>query len=148
MAKVTIVKVGHALIAGERGEKGGKPSKDSIWGIAQVDNVLLSFSGRRNAVVLKYKTHPKADADKLQELFALKLEGKDVKGIPYTEIAGEAAIEALIPNLVERIGKGYYASTFAGKVDTRKTKAGAKKAKAAKKAVDAVAETATETAAV
>jgi len=130
MAKVTILKVGHALVAGERGAKeGGAPSKDSIWGIAQVDNVLLTFSGRRNATTLKFKTRLKGDLEKTLALFDQKLAGTDVKGIKYTDIQGVVVQEMLIPGLAERVGKGYYQATFSKKLDTRSTKAKAKVAK-------------------
>jgi hypothetical protein len=121
MANVQILKVGHALVQGERGEKGGKPSKDSIWGVMVVNDRLLTFSGRRNAVTLKFKTHRKADMENVLALYAQKLEGKDVKGTQYVDIAGEAAQELLVPGLMERLNKGYLTAKRDGKLDTRST---------------------------
>jgi hypothetical protein len=120
MAKVEILKVGHALVQGERGEKGGKPSKDSIWGVALVSGILVTFSGRRNAVTLKFKTRPMAAKDEVLGLFEQKLTGADVKGIKYDDVTAEAQ-EALIPGLVERVGKGYHAAKQGGKLDKRST---------------------------
>jgi hypothetical protein len=134
MAQVEIIKVGHALVEGDRGARGGKPSKDSIWGIANVSGVLLTFSGRRGAQVLKYKTRPKAELDTVLALFDEKLAGKDVKGIQYTEIVGTDAQEALVPGLAAQIGKGYHAAKAAGKLNTNAT---AKKPAKAEKVVKA-----------
>jgi hypothetical protein len=72
-------------------------------------------------VVLKFKTRAKADQEALLALYAQKLEGKDVKGICYTDIVGEATQELLIPGLAERVGKGYHAAKQAGKLDKRST---------------------------
>jgi hypothetical protein len=126
MANVNVLKIGHALVAGERGDKGGKPSKDSIWGVAMINDRVLSFSGRRNAAVLRFKTHRKADLEALMALYALKLEGKDVKGIQYTDIVGDAMQETLVPGLVERISKGYNKAKRDGKLDIRSTTPAAK----------------------
>jgi len=125
MAKVTILGLGHALIAGSRGDRGGKPSKDSVWGFAQVDNVLLSFGGRRGGV-LRYKTFKKTEMDKLEAQWLVKQAGSD-KGFAYVAIEGDVARDTLIPNLGEVIGKGYYKSAFLGKLNTRNTKGGAPK---------------------
>jgi hypothetical protein len=136
MANVQILKVGHALVQGERGEKGGKPSKDSIWGVAMIYDRLVTFSGRRNAVVFKFKTHRKADMENVLALYAQKLEGKDVKGTQYVDIGGDAAQELLVPGLVERVREGFNKAKKAGKIDTRSTVI-------AKKAVTVETETAT-----
>lgn len=121
MAKIEILKVGHALVEGVRGEKGGKPSKDSIWGVAMVYDRLVTFSGRRNAVTFKFKTHRKADLEKVMGLYAQKLEGTDVKGTKYTDVAGVVVQEMLIPNLAERIVQGFNKAKKLGKLDTRST---------------------------
>jgi hypothetical protein len=56
MAKIEILAVAHALIAGARGEAGGAPSKDSVVGVALVQGNLVTFGGRRGGV-LRYFTH-------------------------------------------------------------------------------------------
>jgi hypothetical protein len=126
MAKVEIIKLGHALIEGERGEKGGKPSKDSVWGIAYVGNALVKFYGRRGGK-LRFKTEKKAALDEALALFEEKLAGKDVKGIKYVDVSSAKGIKETCPSIVEDVSKGYYAAVREGKVNTRSTK-GARKA--------------------
>lgn len=125
MAKVEILKVGHALVAGVRGDKGGAPSKDSIWGLAFVGGVLVKFFGRRGGV-MRFKTEKKANLPEALTMFEDKLAGKGME-YSYTEVTGKA-LDELVPNLAETIGKGYYAAQKAGKINNRAT---AKPAKAA-----------------
>ena len=73
-ANVQILKVGHAMFLGARGEAGGAPSKDSIVGVALINNSLVTFGGRRNGK-LKFYTHPKAEMDAVMAKFDKKLTG-------------------------------------------------------------------------
>jgi hypothetical protein len=125
MAKVEILKVGHALVAGVRGDKGGAPSKDSVWGLAFVGSTLVKFFGRRGGV-LRFKTEKKANLPEALAMFEDKLAGKGLE-YNYSEVAPKN-FESLVPNLNEVVGKGYYAAVKAGKLNNRAT---AKVAKAA-----------------
>jgi hypothetical protein len=123
MKNVQILAVAHALIAGARGENGGAPSKDSVFGIATVQGNLCSFGGRRGGV-LRFKTYKKTDIDAVLKKFEGKLTGnpfgKNVEGV-YAVVEG-AALETLIPNTAETIGKGYYKAMAGGKLNTNSTK--------------------------
>jgi hypothetical protein len=133
MKNVQILKVAHALIAGARGEAGGAPSKDSVFGVALVQGNVMTFGGRRGGV-LRFKTEKKVNLDAVLSKFQGKLSGnpfgKNVVGC-YTEITDAAALEALIPNTAEVIGKGYYKAMAHGKLNTNSTKKVAKAAKVA-----------------
>jgi hypothetical protein len=119
MAKVEILKVGHALVAGTRGDKGGAPSKDSIWGLAFVGGgTLVKFFGRRGGV-LRFKTEKKANLPDALAMFEDKLAGKGMD-YNYTEVSGKA-LDELVPNLAETVSKGYYAAAKAGKLNNRAT---------------------------
>jgi hypothetical protein len=125
MAQVEIIRLGHALVDGERGEKGGKPSKDSVWGLAYIGagkgQRLVKFYGRRGGK-LRFKTEKRTELDAALELFALKLEGKDVKGIQYVDITSAKAIKQTCPTIMEDVAKGFAAAQKEGKVNTRSTK--------------------------
>lgn len=110
MAKIEILAVAHALIAGARGEAGGAPSKDSVVGVALVQGNLVTFGGRRGGV-LRYFTHKKAELASVMTKFERKLTGNpfgaQVAGC-YAQVTDAAALEALIPNIEETVCKGYY----------------------------------------
>lgn len=118
MAKVEILKVGHALVAGVRGEKGGAPSKDSIWGLAFVGSTLVKFFGRRGGV-MRFKTEKKANLPDALAMFEDKLAGKGMD-YSYSEVAPKN-FESLIPDLANTVSKGYYAAVKAGKLNNRAT---------------------------
>ena len=132
MKNVQILAVAHALIAGARGENGGAPSKDSVFGVATVQGNLCSFGGRRGGV-LRFKTYKKTDIDAVLKKFEGKLTGnpfgKNVEGV-YAVVEG-AALETLIPNTAETIGRGYYKAMAGGKLNTNSTKKKAKVVEAA-----------------
>ena len=116
-----IISLAHAFVLGARGEAGGAPSKDSIWGIAQVGNTLVSFSGRRGAETLRYMTHKQVEMEALKQKFADKLAGKNI-WYSYADKTG--SVDQLIPGLAEQIGSGYYKAVAARKINnTRKTQA-------------------------
>lgn len=118
MAKVEILKVGHALVAGVRGDKGGAPSKDSIWGLAFVGTTLVKFFGRRGGV-MRFKTEKKANLPEALAMFEDKLAGKGMD-YNYTEVRGKN-LDELVPDLANTVGKGYYASVKAGTLNNRAT---------------------------
>ncbi len=125
MAKVEILKVGHALVPGVRGEKGGAPSKDSIWGIAFIDDVkhpgakrLVKFFGRRNGS-LRFKTEKNTSMNEVLALFEAKKVGKEYS---YVEL-DDAKREELCPGLVERVAEHFDRARKAGKLNQRSTKA-------------------------
>ena len=123
MKNVQILKVAHALIAGARGVAGGAPSKDSVFGVALVNGNVTTFGGRRGGV-LRFKTEKKVNLEGALAKFASKLTGnpfgKQVIGC-YTEVIDAAALETLIPNTAEVIGKGYYTAMGTGKLNNRAT---------------------------
>lgn len=129
MANVQILAVGRALVQGSRGTRGGAPSKDSLWGVAQVDNALVKFFGRTGGV-LRFKTEPLAAKDAALAMFQVKLtkpfKSTEGEAVVYTDVTKSA--ESLIPNINEVVGKGFYKARSAGKVNTRST-AAAKKAR-------------------
>ncbi len=118
MAQVEILKVGHALVAGVRGEKGGAPSKDSIWGLAFVAGTLVKFFGRRGGA-LRFKTEKKASLPDALAMFEDKLAGKGME-YSYTEVSPKN-LDDLVPDLSTAISKGYSAAAKAGKVNKRAT---------------------------
>ena len=129
MKNVQILAVAHALIAGARGENGGAPSKDSVFGIATVQGNLCSFGGRRGGV-LRFKTYKKTDRDAVMAKFESKLSGNpfgaNMVGC-YEKLTG-AALEVMFPDVEVVIGKGYYKAMGTGKLNTRSTKKVAKAA--------------------
>ena len=110
-AKIEILKVGHALVEGERGEKGGAPSKDSVFGVAEImmfgKPQLVTFGGRRGGMQ-KFKAYPAAE----KEAQLARFEQKTVKaagGFAYTELAvdSDAYVEVLGANFAETLHKMY-----------------------------------------
>lgn len=110
-AKIAILKVGHALVAGERGEKGGAPSKDSVFGVAEImmfgKPQLVTFGGRRGGMQ-KFKAYPAAEKD----LQLARYEQKTVKaagGFAYTDLVvdSDAYVEVLGANFAETLHKMY-----------------------------------------
>jgi hypothetical protein len=135
MAKVEIIKLGHAHHKGERGEKeGGAPSKDSVWGIAFVGGSLVTFGGRKGGK-LRFKARRKADLPAVIDQF----NNEKITGYPfgknldcrYTEI-DPAKCNELVEGMEEQISKHYYAAVKAGTINKRATEA-APKAEAAPK---------------
>jgi hypothetical protein len=126
-ATVQILKVGHALVQGARGEKGGAPSKDSLFGVAQITqgvvSSLVTFGGRRGGF-LRFKTYPKASADAVMAKFDAKLV-KAQGGFNYTDVTANAA-ELLGADFADKLLVNFRAASNAKKVNTRAT---AKKAK-------------------
>jgi hypothetical protein len=127
-AKVQILKVGHAMFLGARGEAGGAPSKDSIVGVALISNSLVTFGGRRHGT-LKFYTHPKAQMDNVLAKFQKKLTGNPFgKAIDarYDELTRAAAKKEILgADFAEQLSKGFNAARRHGKlnINTRATAA-------------------------
>lgn len=127
MANVQILACGRALVQGARGARGGAPSKDSIWGVAQIDNALVKFFGRTGGI-LRYKTEPMSAKEETLALFQTKLtkpfKTTDGEQVVYNDVTATA--EELVPGLGEQVRKGFYKARSAGKVNTRSTAAAKK----------------------
>lgn len=116
MANVTILALGHALVEGTRGEQGGAPSKNSIWGVATVDSTLISFSGRMGAKILRYKEHPEKEKDAVMKLFDDKKNGR---GMSYRYVDITEAHEEEVPGLIKQINIGFFQAQAEGKINRR-----------------------------
>lgn len=119
MAQVQILKVATALVQGARGERGGAPSKDSVMGLAQIDNALVKFAGRRGGV-MHFKTEPLAKKDTVLADFEGKLTKtfKSTEGLPYQYTV--TTDEVIAPSV---LATQFYKARSAAKVNTRSTKA-------------------------
>lgn len=114
-SSVSILAVGHALVLGARGEAGGAPSKDSIWGIARCNKELVTFSGRREGK-LRIKVE-KATEDQLMVLFKAKKAGVNMS-YSYQDVTKKH--EKVLPGLAARIADDFNEAQAAGKISQRK----------------------------
>lgn len=123
MTNVQILNVAHAFISGARGDAGGSPSKDSVFGLALIQGNLVSFSGRRGGV-LRFKTYKKAEMTVQRARFEKKLTGnpfgKDVAAT-YELLTGVAR-DVMLPGFAETVGKGFYTAMANKKLNTYKGK--------------------------
>jgi hypothetical protein len=125
--KVEILGVGHAMFLGARGEAGGAPSKDSIFGIARIQGNLVSFGGRRGGT-LRFKTYKKDELEAQTARFNAKLGGKPFGAkidAHYTQVTEAAMTELLGDDFAEKLGKNFYKAMGNKKLNTytRKSKA-------------------------
>ena len=127
MAKVEIVKMARSFVQGERGTKGGAPSKDSIWGIAFVQGNLVKFFGRRGGVI-RFKAQKKTDLADCMAMYESKLAGKGIE-FAYQEVAPDQYDVLHGGDFMEAIGKSYYKARANKQINTRATHP-VKKAKA------------------
>jgi hypothetical protein len=119
-AKVEILKVGHAMFLGARGEAGGAPSKDSVFGVAVVQGTVLTFGGRRGGT-LRFKTYKKDELEAQLARFDKKLAGRPFgKNVDatYNLLDAAAQAELLGADFATQLGKGFYAATFNKKLNT------------------------------
>jgi hypothetical protein len=124
--QVEIVRMGHALVDGDRGEAGGAPSKDSVWGFGFVTleedgqqvKHLVKFYGRRERK-LRFKREAMSELQATHDLYQLKLKGADVKGIQYVDVSSERGIKETWPNIVADVSAGYQLAISEGKVNLR-----------------------------
>jgi len=133
MKNVEIIAVAHALVQGTRGANGGAASKDSVFGVAKIQGNLVTFGGRRGGV-LRFKTERKVDLDKVMDKFNGKLTGRPFgKNVDatYNDVTKAEDREALLPNLAETVGRGFYKAMANKKLNTNSTKPKAKVAEVA-----------------
>jgi hypothetical protein len=119
-ANVQILGVGHATFLGARGEAGGAPSKDSIFGVAIIYNSLVTFGGRRGGT-LRFKTYKKNELDAQVARFQKKLSGKPFGAkidAHYTQVTDEAMALLLGADFADKLAKNYHGATFAKKLNT------------------------------
>ena len=114
MANVQILK--FCSFYSERTVRGS----DKIWGIAQVENTLVTFWGRRGNT-LRFKTQAKTTAN-YSDLLVQFIERTDPrrKGDSYTACSNEAMIERLCPDLKTQIASDYYRGMSRGTLNTMK----------------------------
>lgn len=113
-ANVQILKVGHALVQGARGDAGGAPSKDSVFGVALIQGNLVTFGGRRGGV-LRFKTYRKTDISSV----LAKFDGKTVKaqgGFAYKDVTNT---DSLVTG--DALAKMFYKAMANRKLNTRST---------------------------
>lgn len=124
-AVVEIQALGHCTFKGKRGEAGGAPSKDSLWGVAFIGGTLVKFFGRRGGT-MRFKTEKKADLPAALTMFQEKQTGfpfsKKIDA-RYTDVTANAA--EYFPD-TKTLSNAFYAAQKVGKVNARAT---AKKAK-------------------
>lgn len=118
---VQILKVGHALVQGVRGEKGGAPSKDSIWGVAKVGTKVVKFFGR-NGGKLRFKTE--RDTEACLAMFQKKVKGEGMS-YHYTDVTSKLHDNA---ELQKKISVEFRHAKRDGKVNARSLEKKAKKA--------------------
>lgn len=121
MARIEILKVGHAMFLGARGEAGGAPSKDSVFGVALIQGNLVTFGGRRGGF-LRFKTYKKDQLDAQLARFDKKLAskpfGKDVDAT-YNLITDDTVkTEMLGADFDEKLGKNFYKAMGNKKLNT------------------------------
>lgn len=116
MAKIEIHAVGHAFLAGARGDAGGAPSKNSLWGVAKIGRDLVTFSGRVGGK-LKFKAEDSKSLDVLKLAFKDKVAGLGC-AVPYRDVT--RSIDKIDDGLVERMASDYKEAKVGGKVTTRK----------------------------
>lgn len=123
MAKIAILKVGSAQVAGERGEKGGALSKDSVFGVAEImmfgKPQLVTFGGRRGGMQ-KFKAYPATE----KEAQLARYEQKTVKaagGFNYTdiEVNSERFVELFGADFADALHKMYTVNFSKKKVNRR-----------------------------
>jgi hypothetical protein len=98
MANIQIIGLAHAMFNGVRGEAGGAPSKDSIFGLALIQGNVVTFGGRRGGT-LRFKTYKKTELEAQTTRFAGKLGGnpfgKNVAAC-YTQVTDVAVRNELV----------------------------------------------------
>lgn len=119
MAKIEILAHGHAYLAGARGEAGGAPSKDSIWGVAKIGRDLITYSGRREGV-LKFKAEGPARTNTpvMQAVFKDKVAGLGCS-VAY---ADQTLVVSDDKDFKNTVMAQYKEALAAGKVTERKMK--------------------------
>lgn len=113
--QVTVIRVGHALVKGTRGEAGGAPSKNSVWGVAKVGSALVTFSGRVGGT-LRFKARHASMQEAMLQLFADKCAGK---GMDYSYVDVTDKFDTVYEGLEKRILSDYKAAKAADAINVR-----------------------------
>lgn len=119
MANVVVEKFGAFYNEGARGERGGAAQNDKVWGIARIENTLVTFWGRRNGK-LKFKTMPgaagrEAAMQKWSEKTGARRDGGDI----YMSVQKEEMRKFFCPTLQQDLVSFYYSDMSKGKLNTR-----------------------------
>lgn len=119
MANVVVEKFGVYYNEGARGANGGAAQNDKVWGIARIENTLVTFWGRRNGK-LKFKTMP-GQAGKLaaEAKWAEKTGARRDGGDIYMSIAKEQMRTFFSPSLIADLTTHFYSDMSLGKLNTR-----------------------------
>jgi predicted DNA-binding WGR domain protein len=114
MANVQILK--FCSFYSERSARGS----DKVWGVAQIENTLVTFWGRRGAT-LRFKTQEKTTNNyvHLMQQFAERTSPAR-NGDSYTACSNPAMIERLCPDLAVQISSDYYRGMSRGTLNTMK----------------------------
>lgn len=116
MANVEIIKFGVVYNEGARGEAGGAPKNDKVWGIAKIDNNLVTFNGRRGGK-LSFKTRYAHEIGVCMEKWAEKTGARRDGGDIYTELKGPM-IKMVAPSIDADLVKGFYSKMSRGMLNT------------------------------
>ncbi len=121
MATIQIIGLAHAMFNGARGDNGGAPSKDSIFGLCLIQGNVVTFGGRRDGT-LRFKTYKKPELEAQTDRFNAKLSGNPFgKNIPacYTQVTDVAVRNELVgADFEEKLVKGFYKAMANKKLNT------------------------------
>lgn len=113
---VTVEKFGAFYNEGARGYAGGAAKNDKVWGIAKINNTLVTFWGRRNGK-LKFKTMPGAAGKmKAENTWATKTD-PNRNGDVYFAIRPEMQ-KFFVANLEADLVSYFYSDMALGKLNT------------------------------
>lgn len=109
---IVILAIGHALIEHEDANR-EKPSKDSVWGIAEIDDICYTFSGRRTGK-MRWKKAIKEDS---LIRFQRKLNGEDTQPFRYLNVPPDCLEEFIeVDGFIETALNVFIADEKIGKI--------------------------------
>lgn len=116
--QVEVVKFGAFYNEGVRGTTGGAAQNDKVWGIARINNTLVTFWGRRNGK-LKFKTMP-GTAGKIaaENKWAEKV-NPNRNGDTYMSVTKPEMRKFFSPNLEADLVSYFYSDMATGKLNTK-----------------------------
>lgn len=116
-ALVTIEKFGAFYNEGARGMRGGAAQNDKVWGIARINNITVTFWGRRGGT-MRFKTHigAKGKLDALAK-WAEKTGRSNSRDV-YFEVREGQMRESLAPRLEQALEHYFYSAMSLGKLNT------------------------------
>ena len=118
MANVSVQNFGVFYNEGVRGSTGGAAQNDKVWGIAVIENTLVTFWGRRNGK-LKFKTMPGTAGKIAAESKWAEKTNPGRNGDVYMAVKREEMRNFFSPALVADITKFYYSDMARGKLNTK-----------------------------